>query len=1091
MQPLHLRAVRVAPRCLTVAIAATLAATSTAQTWTRLSFAAQPSARINPAMVYDCVRREVVTFGGKNASNFQDTWSWNGYANTWQQRSPANRPSPRHIMAFAYDIQRDKTVIFGGWDDSSLLGDTWEYNGSNWQLRSTTGPGGRCAPAMTYDSARGRVVLFGGQGTSSSFANDTWEWDGTSWSRPSAGGGASPQARYYHAMTYDVLRSRTVMFGGQDGNNHFRDTWAWNGTSWTQLSSTGPAARANHGMVYDVEKDSIVLYGGRNPITNNFGDTWSFDGASWTQVAVNGTTPSARHDHTMVYDIHGRRVLMFGGINPSGVLDEIWEYRPASTDPQVALAATPLTSAGPVPELSQHAMSTHPSEDAVVFGGKNSFGFNALTYELQSGNWVKRVSVLNPAVRTGHALVEDVARQNNLMFGGADYYGTKLADTWTYSSGQWSLQSPANAPSARSNHALAYDPINNVCMLFGGEDAVGNALGDFWRWNGTNWSQPTTSVLPGARSNHQMAWNEQQGRLLLYGGRNGANRLDDAWEYDGTNWTEASAAVIPSPRGAHGMAMDTIRGRMVVFGGGTGPTYNNETWELEYYSAAPCAESVWENISTPQAPAARISHAMAFDGTRGLTVLFGGYDPSAPAGLSSETWTYDGVSWALRTPASVPSQRWGSDLAFDAARSVCVMFGGVNSTTVHSDTWVWNGSNWSQRTPTTVPSGRWNHAMAYDAGNSRVVMFGGQNSSQDFNQTWTWNGTNWTQIATSGPAPSPRRDATMAYDPIRNEIVLFGGYNNQASLNDTWVLRGNAWTQLAPANAPSPRFAQMEYDPRRGKIVLFGGTPYSQGTFGAAYSDTWEWDGTDWAPAALERADGIWNPGPRVDFAMAYDRASERIALMGGQNAGGCLDDVWSWNGVRWTRHAIPTTTPPSPAPSARKEAAMTSDPSAGLLLFGGECGSSYFNDLWRLELPIAARVDYFGTGCGNPELQFRTNPQTPPILGTTAEIELSGRPLGIAFAAMGYNTTSYAGIPLPLDLSAYGWPGCWLYQSTDTTDFFLLAGAPTSTVRTRTLPNDPNLLGFIVYQQAFAQDVNNFSLLYSSRAMEWKLGVF
>ena len=48
----------------------------------------------------------------------------------------------------------------------------------NWaQVMTANSPIGRAAQAMTYDSARGKVVVFGGRNASLYFS-DTWEYDG-------------------------------------------------------------------------------------------------------------------------------------------------------------------------------------------------------------------------------------------------------------------------------------------------------------------------------------------------------------------------------------------------------------------------------------------------------------------------------------------------------------------------------------------------------------------------------------------------------------------------------------------------------------------------------------------------------------------------------------------------------------------------------------------------------------------------------------------------------------------------------------------------------------------------------------------------
>jgi pimeloyl-ACP methyl ester carboxylesterase len=66
---------------------------------------------------------------------------------------------------------RQRTVLFGGFPS---YGGTWEWNGSSWTQVGTNGPT-RWSHAMAYDSARARVVLFGGS-SGSVRMNDTWEW---------------------------------------------------------------------------------------------------------------------------------------------------------------------------------------------------------------------------------------------------------------------------------------------------------------------------------------------------------------------------------------------------------------------------------------------------------------------------------------------------------------------------------------------------------------------------------------------------------------------------------------------------------------------------------------------------------------------------------------------------------------------------------------------------------------------------------------------------------------------------------------------------------------------------------------------------
>ncbi len=129
-------------------------------------------------------------------------------------------------------------------------------------------------------------------------------------------------------------------------------------------------------------------------------------------------------------------------------------------------------------------------------------------------------------------------------------------------------------------------------------------------------------------------------------------------------------------------------------------------------------------------------------------------------------------------------------MAYDAARGVTVMFGGVAPGGLLGDTWEWDGKAWTQ-VMIPGPQARYGHAMAYDADRQRTVLFGGQNGPA-FGQgvlgdTWEYDGTAWTQVQPAA-SPSPRTFVKMVYDAPRRRMVLFGGYNGTQMVNDTWEL---------------------------------------------------------------------------------------------------------------------------------------------------------------------------------------------------------------------------------------------------------------------------------------------------------------
>ena len=72
-------------------------------------------------------------------------------------------------------------------------------------------------------------------------------------------------------MDYDSVN--VLLYGGL-GTGAFGDTWAWDGKHWTQLQDIGPVPRSYLGMTYDSVRQRVVLFGGQNSSSSPLGDTW-------------------------------------------------------------------------------------------------------------------------------------------------------------------------------------------------------------------------------------------------------------------------------------------------------------------------------------------------------------------------------------------------------------------------------------------------------------------------------------------------------------------------------------------------------------------------------------------------------------------------------------------------------------------------------------------------------------------------------------------------------------------------------------------------------------------------------------------------
>jgi len=279
-------------------------------------------------------------------------------------------------------------------------------------------------------------------------------------------------------------------------------------------------------------------------------------------------------------------------------------------------------------------------------------------------------------------------------------------------------------------------------------------------------------------------------------------------------------------------------------------------------------------------------------------------------------------------------------MAYDATRRLTVLFGGWDGTVAHNDTWEWNGTAWSQRTSPAPPSGRSAVAMAYDAARKVTVLFGGETPAGRFGDTWTWNGTSWAEAPVDGP--EARSFAGAAWDSDAEVVLLFGGWNGYTTLDDLWAWNGSSWSARAPDGGPPGARANfgMVYDPVHGggTTVVFGGSTDNAGN--GLYDDTWVLQAGAWELPSVTTA-----PSARAGFGFAYDTARSAGILYGGfEDSGTYLADTWTWTGD-WS--PLSTTS----APPGRWRGNMVYDSARGVMVFFGGAAppSTYFAETWEL----------------------------------------------------------------------------------------------------------------------------------------------
>jgi Galactose oxidase, central domain len=302
---------------------------------------------------------------------------------------------------------------------------------------------------------------------------------------------------------------------------------------WTNVQPpTSPPYRAGEGLAFEPLSGLVVAYGGvpnhfADPV---FNDTWAFDGSSWTQLfpVVN---PGLRLNVYLAQSPSIGRLVLFGGAFPVNVANgTTWEFDTQS------VTWTNETPIGPSPSPRQLAQLVYDSwrGRTVLFGGTNgpTTTFYNDTWEWDGTSWAN-VSPAGqaPSARAWHAMAFDSARGRTVLFGG--YNGRQLGDTWEWDGTQWTQVTTLLSPSPRSSGAIAYDSSTQRIVLFAGSYGWPIGLNDTWEYDGTNWTPVSIpGPVPLPQYLHRMIGDPVRGGILVYGAfGNDWSPLNDTWRY--------------------------------------------------------------------------------------------------------------------------------------------------------------------------------------------------------------------------------------------------------------------------------------------------------------------------------------------------------------------------------------------------------------------------------------------------------------------------------------------------------------------------------------------------------------------------------
>ncbi len=236
----------------------------------------------------------------------------------------------------------------------------------------------------------------------------------------------------------------------------------------------------------------------------------------------------------------------------------------------------------------------------------------------------------------------------------------------------------------------------------------------------------------------------------------------------------------------------------------------------------------------------------------------------------------------------------------------------------------------------------------------------------------------WLQQTPGGTAPTTRVGHSAALDTNTQDMIVFGGLAGNTSSpvesNEVWLLQAGVtpqWVNKTSAISGTPPVARdsqaAAYDSNTATMIIFGGKNVLNSCFG----DTWLLkNATSANPSWTQVAGG---PSARFGASAVYDSVSNEMILFGGECGGTFYNDVWILKNANGA--GTPSWTGPfSGAVTARAYHSAGYDPNTNTMtIFGGQNSSANLNDAWVLS-------NANGTGTGGSWTQLTPYGALPSI---------------------------------------------------------------------------------------------------------------
>lgn len=315
----------------------------------------------------------------------------------WQNASPGSNlygaPSAGLYAAMAWDPQESSILYFGGCDLSACPDNqTWLYYFGEWynETNYSNAPPAATGIAIAFDNYFDVILLYGGcsivcpDNYTFSYYNGVWSNDtGFSFTNP------APRDDASMVFVNDSSDNWTMLFGGDDNGVLLNDTWEFQGLAgWVEIfPSTAPSPRAVFAMAYYPGGTQAVLFGGCTFFSCDLNDTWVFSGGQWSNYTssfplLGYANPPGRGYAAMTYDGALNAIILVGGVNSSGPVNDTWEY----TCPFFCGWTDVTNASSAIPEFYAGSMASDSSVNAPILVGGEIY--NGTGYHVSNSTWV-------------------------------------------------------------------------------------------------------------------------------------------------------------------------------------------------------------------------------------------------------------------------------------------------------------------------------------------------------------------------------------------------------------------------------------------------------------------------------------------------------------------------------------------------------------------------------------------------------------------------------------------------------------------------------------------------------------------------------